>query len=137
MAVQLSTNAEISFDINIPSNNDYDYRYWILPKSQFNGMNYPPYAFWFHKKSSRVECNEMLNGNYRYSSVKIQSTKTNEYVTMKYVKNGTEISAYVDDTLIYTNTCEWIDNYTDYCISLMKWTGDKTMLIKNVKVKPL
>ena len=36
MAVQLSTNAEISFDINIPSNNDYDYRYWILPKSPWS-----------------------------------------------------------------------------------------------------
>lgn len=137
MAVQLSTNAEISFDVHIPSNNGYDYRYGLFSKALYDGMNYPKPSLLFLKKSSSVECNEMLSSGLRYSSYKTYSTPSNEYITMKYVKNGTEISVYVNDNLIYTDTVSWINDYTDYTVSMIKWGGASTMYMKNVKIKPL
>ena len=137
MAEQLSTNAEISFDVHIPSNNDWDYPYIFFPKSLFDASSFPQYGLFFYKKVSSVLCNELVNGTTRYSSNKTHSTITNQYITMKYVKNGTEISVYVDDSLIYTDTVDWIDNYTDYCVSFRKWSGVSTMYMKNVKIKPL
>ena len=137
MAEQLPTNAEISFDVHIPSNNNWDYPYIFAPKSLFDANSFPQYGLFFYKRASSVLCNELVNGTTRYSSDKTHPTTTNQYITMKYVKNGTKISVYVDDSLIYTDTVDWIDNYTDYCVSIRKWSGTSTMYIKNVKIKPL
>lgn len=59
------------------------------------------------------------------------------YHTIQFVKDNTDISVYIDDNLIGSFTLSWIDNYTDYCMSMMRWSASGTSKIKNVKFKQL
>ena len=136
LSVTLPTNAEISFDvINEYISGNKDYRWWLLSKSLFNGMSYPNDALFFDKKLSYILYNQQVNGSTKYSSSKQFSAS--KYANIKYVKNGTSVKVYVDDVFMFEDTVSWIDNYTDYTISMMKWSGDELIKMKNVKIKNL
>ena len=137
LSVTLPTNAEISFDCYVADNNNYDYRYWLMPKSQFTGnTNYPNYApSYCDRRTDTIATGKRENGTS--TSKGSYSLASSNYATIKYVKNGTSWSVYADGTLCYTETLSWIDNYTDYTLSMMKWSGNKTMYMKNVKFKTL
>lgn len=135
LSVALATNQEISFDVKTGTTSDLkDYRYWVFPKSLMNGMNYPTCSIWFDKKPSYIvlgkcENNTQNIGNY--------NTASNQYIRIKYVKEGTSIKVYTDNTLQTTTSLNCINNYNDWTISLMTWSGSETRYIKNVKFKPL
>lgn len=137
LSVSLPTNAEISFDTTtIYISGDKDYRWWFFPKSQFNDDTVGPNnALYFDKKTSYILYNQRVEGSNKYSSSKRFSGK--EYANIKYIKNGTSVKIYVDDVFMFEDTVSWIDNYTDYTISMMKWTGSEVIKMKNVKIKAL
>lgn len=137
LSVSLPTNAEISFDTTIIYiSGDKDYRWWFFSKSQFNSSTTGPNnALFFDKKTSYILYNQRVNGSNKYSSSKRFSAK--EYANIKYVKSGTSIKVYVDDVFMFEDTVSWIDNYTDYTISMMKWSGSEVIKMKNVKIKDL
>ena len=136
MSVNLPTNAEISFDVKTgTTSTSKDYRYWFLPKSQFNGMNYPSCGIYFDKKPSYIYLGKMVDGTN--SGLGSFNCASNQYITIKYVKEGTNVKVYTDDTLQTTISLSCIDNFSDWTISLMTWSGTETRYIKNVKVKSL
>lgn len=135
LSVALPTNAEISFDVNtVTTSTSKDYRWWFMSKSLFRGMTYPSDSLYFDKKPSYILYNQRANGSDKYPAKQFTAST---YATIKYVKNGTTVKVYVDDTLMFEDTVSWIENYSDYTISAMKWSGSETMKMKNVKFKAL
>ena len=137
LSVQLPSTVEISFDIHTPSVSNYDYRYWLMSKSQFTGnTNYPTNGLFIDKKDTSIIYAVRTNGSMSpYITGSVATNYT--YATVKYVISGTEVSLYSDDTLVDTRTISWITDYSDYTISMMKWSGSQTMYMKNVKIKPI
>ena len=98
-------------------------------------MSYPSCALWFDKKPSSILFGKFENGTYVTENT--YSVPYNQYVTIKYVKNGTSVKVYANDTLLTTVSLNCIDSYSDWTLSVMAWSGSETRYIKNVKFKPL
>ena len=98
-------------------------------------MSYPSCSIWFDKKPSNILLGKIENGSS--NTIGTYTVASNQYVTIKYVKNGTSIKVYSDDNLLTTTSLNCIDNYSDWTISVMAWSGSETRYIKNVKFKPL
>ena len=139
MSVALPTNCEISFDVwsNVTLASG-QHRYFLLPKSQYNsGTTQPQYALWmdYVGDSFRIGLGKRESNN-TYQFEQFAST-IETYHTIKFVKNGTTVEMYVDNELKTTQTISWINNYTDYCFSMMRWSASGTSKIRNVKIKAL
>ena len=135
----LPNKCEISYDFySDNSNTSGEHRFFLLPKSQYSsGTTQPSYALYLDQKGgNKGNIGKRDNG----SSVGILTGFTlqvDEYHTLKYVKDGTSVSTYIDGTLMDTSTYSWIDNYTDYTVSMIRWSSSGTSKVKNVKFKPL
>ena len=135
----LPTNCEISFDVwSNNSSSSGEHRYFLLPKSQFSsGTTQPTYGLFFDAVAG-ANCKFGKRDNN--STVGIGSvfsmTMSAEH-TVKFVKTGNLIEFYLDDSLKTSSTESWIDNYSDYCFSMIRWSTSGTSKIKNVKIKPL
>ena len=139
LSMSLSLNCEISYEIwSDNGNTTGEHRYFILPLSQYNsGTTQPQNALYFDQVGGN-------NGNFgkreNNSTVPLLnnfSCTGSTYHTIKYVKNGTSVKMYVDDELKVTASISWIDNYSDYSLSMMRWSSKGTSKIRNVKFKPL
>ena len=111
-----------------------------MPKTQYSsGTTQPQYAIYFDLlKNNELGFGKRENNNTQSVGITTQTGVTLQtYHTIKYVKDGTSISAYIDGSLIGTFTLSWIGNYSDYTVSMMRWSSPGTSKIKNVKIKPL
>ncbi len=139
LSMALPTNCEISHEIwSNNSNTSSEHRYFLLPLSQYRSRaTQPQYALFFDQLGG----NNGFFGKRENNSTVALSNNFNctgsTYHTIKYVKNGTTVEIYVDDELKVTTTISWIDNYSDYSLSMMRWTATGTSKIRNVKFKPL
>ena len=139
----LPTNCEISYDMwsQSPSNTS-EHRYFLMPKNKWSsGTTQPTEALYFdyHTDSSG---NGQGNFGKRESNSTIKlsdffNATISTWHTVKYIKEGTTIKMYFDDVLEHIATISWIDNFTDYTLSMMRWRTGGTSKIKNVKFKPL
>lgn len=138
MSVALPSKCEISFDeCSIKSGSGGQHRFFLLPKSQYSGnIEQPQFAIYFD--------NETTNNVHTFGKIENDSTiefiresdSLGSYHTIKYIVDETTVQMYFDDALKTTQTLSWISNYSDYCLSMIKWSSGIPK-IKNVKIKPL
>ena len=138
LSQSLPTNCEISFDIWSNNSASGEHRFFLLPKAQFSTRTtQPSYAVYMDLLgSNKANLGKRDNGSTS-PFVSGFSCTGSTYHTVKIVKTGTSIEIYVDDTLKTTQTLSWIGNYTDYTLSMMRWSASGTSKIKSVKFKPL
>ena len=139
LSMSLSLNCEISYEIWSDNGNPTgEHRYFILPLSQYNsGTTQPQNALYFDQMGGNNGNFGKRENNSTVSLLKNFSCTGSTYHTIKYVKNGTSVKMYVDDELKVTASISWIDNYSDYSLSMMRWSSKGTSKIRNVKFKPL
>lgn len=139
LSMSLSSNCEISYEIwSDNSNISGEHRYFLLPLSQYNsGTTQPQYALFFDQKGGDHGGIGKRENNSTVTFLNNFNCTGNTYHIIKYVKNGTLVKMYVDDELKVTETISWIDNYSNYSLSMMRWTSKGTSKIRNVKFKPL
>lgn len=133
----LPNKCEISFDLYSNSSSDTgEHRFFLLPKSQYNsGTTQPTNAIYVDAFKTKMNIGKResstigLYTNLAYGS--------GSYRNFKIIKDGTDLTFYIDDNLIGTSTISWIGNYSDYCLSMMRWSTSGTSKMKNVKFKPL
>lgn len=139
LSMSLSPNCEISYEIwSDNTNTTGEHRYFILPLSQYNsGTTQPQNALYFDQVGGNNGNLGKRENNSTVPLLKNFNCTSSTYHTIKYVKNGTSVKIYVDDELKITATLSWIDNYSDYSLSMMRWSSKGTSKIRNVKFKPL
>ena len=139
LSMSLSSNCEISYEIwSNNTNISGEHRYFLLPLSQYNsGTTQPQYALYFDQKGGNNGDFGKRENNSTVPFLENFSCTGSTYHIIKYVKNGTSVKMYVDDELKVTETISWIDNYSNYSLSMMRWTSKGTSKIRNVKFKPL
>ena len=139
MSVALPTNCEISFDIwSNNSASSGEHRFFLLPKSQYSsGTTQPQYGLYIDQLGTSKGNIGKRQGNSSIGIFTGFTLATNTYHTVKLVKTGTSIQFYCDDDLKATESESWIDNYSDYTFSMMRWSTSGTSKLKNVLIKPL
>ena len=136
----LPSKYEISLDVWSNNTSNGEHRFFIMPKTQYSsGTTQPQYAIYFDLlKNNQLGFGKRENNSTQGVDIDVQTGVTLQtYHTIKYVKDGTSISAYIDGSLKGTFTLSWIGNYSDYTVSMMRWSSSGTSKIKNVKFKPL
>ena len=139
LSMSLSPNCEISYEIWSDNRNTAsEHRYFILPLSQYNsGTTQPQNALYFDQLGENNGNLGKRENNSTVPLLKNFNCTGSTYHTIKYVKNGTSVKMYVDDELKVTATISWIDNYSDYSLSMMRWKSPGTSKIRNVKFKQI
>ena len=140
LAIALPSNCEITLEAwsNNSTTGSGEHRFFMLPKSQYNsGTTQPQYGLYFdllgqnNAKFGKRQSNSSVTVGSSFSATR------STYHTVKLVKTGTSIAFYFNDELKTTESESWIDDYTDYCFSMMRWTTGGTSRLRNVKIKPL
>lgn len=139
MSVALPSNCEISFDFwSNNSNTTGEHRFFLLPKSQFStGTTQPQFALFADQKGGNIGSlgkRENNSTNVTYANFELTGST---WHTVKWVKNSTSVDFYMDTTLKGNQTLSWLDSYSDWCFSMIRWTSTGTSTMKNVKIKPL
>ena len=137
LSQSLPSKCEISFDLYSDSRSDSgEHRFFLLPKSQYSsGTTQPTNAIYVDALKTKMNIGKResstvgLYTNLAYGS--------GSYRNFKIIKDGTDLTFYIDDNLIGTSIISWIGNHSDYCLSMMRWTTSGTSKIKNVKFKLL
>ena len=137
LSQSLPSKCEISFDLySDNSKDDGEHRFFLLPKSQYSsGTTQPTNAIYVDALKTKMNIGKRESStvglyiNLPYGS--------GSYRNFKIIKDGTDLTFYIDDNLIGTSTISWIGNHSDYCLSMMRWSTRGTSKIKNVKFKPL
>lgn len=139
MSIELPTNCEISFEVwSNNSRNDSEHRYFLMPKSMYNSGTVQPYTGLFvDHYSTQFRIGKRENNNTIDVGISNFSTSKNVYHTVKFVKNNTNIDFFFDGENKGSFTLSWIDDYTNYCMSMMRWSSSGTSKLKNVLIKPL
>ena len=140
MSQALPTKCEISFDISSDNvSGTSERRFFILPKSQYSsGTTQPSYSLLNQISGNALQF--IVRENNSFKDVVYALTDTvvnNQYYTVKYVRDGTSVKRYLDTVLIDTITVNFLDNYSDWTLSMMRWSASGTSKIKNVKIKAL
>ena len=138
MSVALPTNCEISYDLwSNNTNNSSEFRYFVLPKAQTStGTTQPTYALFCDALYNQVRFGKRDSNNSYNISNTIPATNSN-YHRIKYIRTDTSVEMYVNDNLKHTETINWLDNYSGYCMQMMRWSQSGTSKLRNVKIKPL
>ena len=136
LSQSLPSKCEISFDIH--SNNSTDsgeHRFFLLPKTQYSsGTTQPSYGIYVDALKTKMNLGKRENGSTvgLYPSLAYSS---GSYRSFKILKDGTSLTFYIDGDMIGTSTISWIGNYSDYCLSMIRWSTSGTSKIRNVKFK--
>ena len=140
LEIALPSNCEITLEAwsNNSANDSGEHRFFMLPKSQYSsGTTQPQYGLYFdllgqnNAKFGKRQSNSSVNVGSSFSATR------STYHSIKLVKNGTSIAFYFNDDLKATESESWIDNYSDYTFSMMRWGTSGTSRLRNVKIKPL
>ena len=140
LAIALPSNCEITLEAwsDNSARDSGEHRFFMLPKSQYSsGTTQPQYGLYFdllgqnNAKFGKRQSNSSVNVGSSFSATR------STYHSIKLVKNGTSIAFYFNDDLKATESESWIDNYSDYTFSMMRWGTSGTSRLRNVKIKPL
>ena len=137
LSQSLPSKCEISFDLYSDSSSDSgEHRFFLLPKSQYNSATtQPTNAIYVDAYKTKMNIGKRESSTIGlYTNLAYMS---GSYRNFKIIKDGTDLTFYIDDNLIGTSTISWIGNHSDYCLSMMRWATGGTSKIKNVKFKPL
>lgn len=137
MSVALPSNCEISFDFWSDNTNPTgEHRFFLLPKSQFStGTTQPEYGLFADQKGENIGSLGKRENNSTVASYANFSVTCSTWHTVKWVKNSTSVDFYMDTTLKGNQTLSWLDSYSDWCFSMIRWTSKGTSTMKNVKIK--
>ena len=138
LAIELPTNCEISFDFWSNNLDAGEHRFFLLPKSQFStGTTQPQFGLFADQKGGDIGSlgkRENNSTNATYANFQLNGRT---WHTVKWVKNSTSVDFYIDTTLKGNQTLSWLDSYSDWCFSMIRWSSRGTSTMKNVKIKPL
>ena len=137
IALTLPSNCEISFEIySTGGTSSNEHRFFIQPNSLYVVGTQPSKGLWVqHQRYNiggfgyRDSTTGVINSNFSGFS-------TNEYHTVKFVRNGTSVTCYFDDAQKGSKTINFLDDYTDWNFYFHIWNNG-TMKIKNIQIKEL
>ena len=137
VALTLPSNCEISFEIYSTGGvSNKEHRLFIQPNSLYVVGTQPSKGLWVqHQRynvggfGDRDSTTGVINSNFFGFS-------TNEYHTVKFVRNGTTVTCYFDDAQEGSKTINFLDDYTDWNFYFHIWNNG-TMKIKNIQIKEL
>ena len=139
VALTLPSNCEISFEIYSTGGvSNKEHRFFIQPNSLYVVGVQPSKGLWIQNIGS-----SSINGQfgYRDTTLKVMGGafygfSTNEYHTVKFVRNGTSVTCYFNDDQKGMGTINFIDDYTDWNFYFHIWNNG-TMKIQNIQIKEL
>ena len=139
VALTLPSNCEISFEIYSTGGTLSDeHRLFIQPNSLYVVGTQPSKGLWVQNISTSG-----MNGQFGYRDTTtsvigngFSGFSTNEYHTVKFVRNGTSVTCYFDDAEKGSRTIGFLDDYTDWNFYFHLWNNG-TMKIKNIQIKEL
>lgn len=137
IALTLPSNCEISFEIySTGGTSSNEHRFFIQPNSLYVVGTQPSKGLWVQHQRYNVggfgyrdSTTGVINSNFSGFS-------TNEYHTVKFVRNGTSVTCYFDDAQKGSKTINFLDDYTDWNFYFHIWNNG-TMKIKNIQIKEL
>ena len=137
VALTLPSNCEISFEIYSTGGvSNKEHRLFIQPNSLYVVGTQPSKGLWVqHQRynvggfGDRDSTTGVINSNFFGFS-------TNEYHTVKFVRNGTTVTWYFDDAQEGSKTINFLDDYTDWNFYFHLWNNG-TMKIQNIQIKEL
>ena len=137
VALTLPSNCEISFEIYSTGGvSNKEHRLFIQPNSLYVVGTQPSKGLWVqHQRynvggfGDRDSTTGVINSNFFGFS-------TNEYHTVKFVRNGTTVTCYFDDAQEGSKTINFLDDYTDWNFYFHLWNNG-TMKIQNIQIKKL
>lgn len=139
VALTLPSHCEISFEIYSTGGayND-EHRLFIQPNSLYVVGTQPLKGLWVQNTGPNG-----INGQFGYRDSTTQTIgdgfdgfSTNEYHTVKFVRNGTSVTCYFDNDQKGSRTINFLDDYTDWNFYFHIWNNG-TMKIQNIQIKPL
>ena len=137
IALTLPSNCKISFEIYSTGwTSNKEHRFFIQPNSLYVVGTQPSKGLWVQHQRSNVG-----GFGYRDSTTGVINSSffgfsTNEYHTVKFVRNGTSVTCYFDDAQEGSKTINFLDDYTDWNFYFHLWNNG-TMKIKNIQIKEL
>lgn len=137
IALTLPFNCEISFEIYSTGGvSNKEHRLFIQPNSLYVVGTQPSKGLWVQHQRYNVG-----GFGYRDSTTGVIDSgfsgfSTNEYHTVKFVRNGTSVTCYFDDAQKGSKTINFLDDYTDWNFYFHLWNNG-TMKIKNIQIKEL
>ena len=139
MSVALPSNCEISFDFwSNNSNSTGEHRFFLLPKSQFStGTTQPEFALFADQKGGNIGSLGKRDHNLTNAIYANFELTGSTWHTVKWVKYSTSVDFYMDTTLKGNQTLSWLDSYSDWCFSMMRWSSSGTSKLRNVKIKQI
>ncbi len=97
------------------------------------GMNFPYYSIGagiHYDDSDYVEA--YLRGNDSAATVVHGSTPVSEWNHFKITRQGNTFKFYAEDTLITTQTIDWLDNYSEYYLAFGNQEDSMETQVKNI-----
>lgn len=137
VALTLPSNCEISFEIySTGGTSSNEHRFFIQPNSLYIVGTQPSKGLWVQHQRYNVG-----GFGYRDSTTEVINSSffgfsTNEYHTVKFVRNGTSVTCYFDDAQKGSKTINFLDDYTDWNFYFHLWNNG-TMKIQNIQIKEL
>ena len=139
VALTLPSNCEISFEIYSTGGAfDKEHRLFIQPNSLYVVGTQPSKGLFVQNTESSGAIGQF---GYRDSTTKtignaFSGFSTNEYHTVKFVRNRTSVTCYFDDNKKGSGTINYLNDYTDWNFYFHIWNNG-TMKIQNIQIKPL
>ena len=128
--VNFTPNGAFEFSFTLEDSSNGSKRLYLISKPQSSTTS-NNYGIGANLGSS----NNQLVVRTTTTSISGTSGKTNP-ADFKFIRNGTTLQMYHNDTLLDTKTVNWFDTYAPYTISWAIWnTG--TITATNIKIKQL
>ena len=137
IALTLPFNCEISFEIYSTGGvSNKEHRFFIQPNSLYIVGTQPSKGLWVQHQRYNAG-----GFGYRDSTTGVINSSffgfsTNEYHTVKFMRNGTSVTCYFDDAQEGSTIINFLDDYTDWNFYFHLWNNG-TMKIKNIQIKEL
>lgn len=137
VALTLPSNCEISFEIYSTGGTSSDeHRLFIQPNSLYVVGTQPSKGL-FIENIARI----VGQFGYRDSTTKaigngFSTFSTNEYHTVKFVRDGYIVTCYFDDAHKRSVKINFLDDYTDWNFYFHLWNNG-TMKVQNIQIKEL
>ena len=136
ISLTLPSNFELTFDIqSTGGTSSNEHRFFIQPKSLYVSATQPRYGLFVDNRgSSTGGFGHRNNGTTTSIGSTFSTYTTNEYHTVKIEREGNSLLFYFEDSLIATQTINYLDNYTDWNFYYHLWNNG-TMKIRNITLK--
>ena len=137
VALTLPSNCEISFEIySTGGTSNNEHRFFIQPNSLYIVGTQPSKGLWVQHQRYNVGGFGDRDSTTGVINSSFFGFSTNEYHTVKFVRNGTTVTCYFDDAQEGSKTINFLDDYTDWNFYFHLWNNG-TMKIQNIQIKEL